>query len=1302
MRRLRVRSESGVDTSASEAEAEAEADGEGDLSASDIDDDAGFMSDQFESADGDVAEGQSANVIEDEEVAADTVAAVEAQIAENEGEAEGEGEGAGAQADDANSSSADANGGGYDSQLDESRYSQTDEDEDDTVPTTAVLQEDDGFAEPQLAPGPGVGIGGSGGQFPLSSATPAAPSMSARRFSSQATPHSDMKHAHSSPGAVSVRTHGSGRTSHTSATAATAATAATVATTSTVATMMPEPSQISFLQKPQHTSQLFWMFLFAGYTLWGMYVYRVALGLLLGIALAYVSVRKSCKIVCRRRYVRVCVTASRYRAEALANRVFEIFGRLDRWFCGLFATLRSVSLAIFQHARDLIHAARAMFGEQVKAYIHGIAAVFLIVLMLITGIGGIVIWSNLVVGEVISAGRSLVDLPPSVVSQLTTHFNNSDVLGPLASMTEAVADFVPEGAGEHAAYVQSQLSSGDLGDLGDLSLELNFTQLVDVGLAWFDSRWPNETAVFKELWRIYREFNETTGINVTQHSGNVSGFSFATFAPQGSAENSVGSDGVVATSVAPAATTEPPATSYAASPSSIPILNDGTASCSVTSDGVTEACAGAAGTSAADGEAAEGSSTACDFPAFYALRDKSGEPLDWSSLGLHALYHVATRPHLLSPSCWPSFATALGASSSSSSTAGAGAAQYSSSFEDWLPSFNASSGSFFGTSNDSFWNALPPLSNMTMFLWSLASGNGTSAAGAASSSAYSSSGANGTFAGDSAMFQALRNATASLSNAFALLPSFGDLMHTSSAVVAFMSRSATLLVSYAVSASASVVSFILSVMIFLSCLYYLLASERDWLSLVLSFLPDNERARVQDVLSRTVRQVFIVNAKVLLYHALFTFLLLRLLDVHFVYTCVAASAVGAVLPFLPSFVHILPALLEILLLRQNILLAIVVLLAHTLVLSFADWYMAESSASVHPAVLGLSIIAGMSAFGLQGALVGPILVSVLLAFYILATEMLRRARQQINPTGFFSPFGHAHHPSLEQALEQMQMMATRGGGGGASLGVGGLAQVDENNDEEDDDARNDENVGQEDHGDGANDGRSVAGLSDAGQRDRDAVADESPAAVNRTVQMALMTQQKQKMVQNHSFQGGSGLLFSQRKMMNQRPTAATPLMFPSSVSDAGSAGLRTPELLQQAFSSPLEPQTQRKMHMQLQQQLRHQQAQHQHQQQYQQQYQQQQYYGTPSAVTVDDRELEWPPSGASGLSGVASIGGRFPATASRAATGAAALQAPTTVRKRPNGTGTGTGTGTPAETSAARTVTKAPLRKLVLATPSQQ
>ncbi|CAL8462876.1 g2410 [Coccomyxa elongata] len=179
--------------------------------------------------------------------------------------------------------------------------------------------------------------------------------------------------------------------------------------------------------------------------------------------------------------------------------------------------------------------------------------------------------------------------------------------------------------------------------------------------------------------------------------------------------------------------------------------------------------------------------------------------------------------------------------------------------------------------------------------------------------------------------------------------------------------------------------------LFCALFYYLLAAEADPLLYAVRLLPLSDGARQQaaTALSDALRGVFLCALKLALFHAGFTWLTLRMFRVHFVYATTVAAALTALLPLIPSWLVAVPAALQ-LVLQDRLLAAVMLLAAH-----FGAWFLADEIILAeipgsHPYLTGLGIIGGMYTFDnpLQGAIVGPMLLSLLSVFYNLHSQFM--------------------------------------------------------------------------------------------------------------------------------------------------------------------------------------------------------------------------------------------------------------------------------------------------------------------------
>ena len=190
-----------------------------------------------------------------------------------------------------------------------------------------------------------------------------------------------------------------------------------------------------------------------------------------------------------------------------------------------------------------------------------------------------------------------------------------------------------------------------------------------------------------------------------------------------------------------------------------------------------------------------------------------------------------------------------------------------------------------------------------------------------------------------------------------------------------------------------IVNFILKSVVFLTVLFHILSSKVDPAVRLVELIPVNDK--IKDVavasLTRGVRGVFVSCMKLAIFHAAFTWVTFRAFGVHFVYTSTLASGATAILPLLASWSVSLPAALGLLAKGEGIKgAALVVMHWVTLVFVDIDIYQSEIQV-VHPYIVGLSVVGGMCVFdpALQGAVLGPLLVTALATGYNLYQELMR-------------------------------------------------------------------------------------------------------------------------------------------------------------------------------------------------------------------------------------------------------------------------------------------------------------------------
>ncbi|XP_049960516.1 transmembrane protein 245 [Schistocerca serialis cubense] len=189
----------------------------------------------------------------------------------------------------------------------------------------------------------------------------------------------------------------------------------------------------------------------------------------------------------------------------------------------------------------------------------------------------------------------------------------------------------------------------------------------------------------------------------------------------------------------------------------------------------------------------------------------------------------------------------------------------------------------------------------------------------------------------------------------------------------------------------AVINFFVNLIVFFTALFYLLSSsgqEYKPVDLIRSFSPDNG-SRFAVALEDAVGSVFKASFKMALFHGLWTWLIHNLFEVTVVYIpTVIATILGAV-PFLGTYWASIPAIFDLWFNQGRQISAVLMLVCEMLVTSVVDSAIyQEITGTGHPYLTGLSVAGGIFLMGVEGAIVGPILLcGVFLAINMSSTLM---------------------------------------------------------------------------------------------------------------------------------------------------------------------------------------------------------------------------------------------------------------------------------------------------------------------------
>ncbi|XP_021711693.1 transmembrane protein 245 isoform X4 [Aedes aegypti] len=198
------------------------------------------------------------------------------------------------------------------------------------------------------------------------------------------------------------------------------------------------------------------------------------------------------------------------------------------------------------------------------------------------------------------------------------------------------------------------------------------------------------------------------------------------------------------------------------------------------------------------------------------------------------------------------------------------------------------------------------------------------------------------------------------------------------------------LVSVILGGGHAVLKFLFHTIIFFTTLYYLLQSSQDRYAPTAITINNSWGPRIIQALEDSISSVVVATLKLALFHGLFTWLTHTIVGAHIVYLPAVLASILAAAPFLESYWCSVPAFLDLWLSQDRFWLGSLLVLVHFIVPSnFNPIIHSEIKGGGHPYLTGLSIAGGMYLFGLEGALLGPLLLCVMVVLFEVTMSAIR-------------------------------------------------------------------------------------------------------------------------------------------------------------------------------------------------------------------------------------------------------------------------------------------------------------------------
>ena len=193
----------------------------------------------------------------------------------------------------------------------------------------------------------------------------------------------------------------------------------------------------------------------------------------------------------------------------------------------------------------------------------------------------------------------------------------------------------------------------------------------------------------------------------------------------------------------------------------------------------------------------------------------------------------------------------------------------------------------------------------------------------------------------------------------------------------------------------ALINFFISFIVYITALFYLLSSSTNrykplqWLNEITILNTDYVQLnKLSKAIEESISSVFVASLKMAAFYGLYTWLLHTLFGLSIAYLPAIIASIFGFLPILSTYWVCLPGVLELWLLQDHLFYALLFIFCHIIPTYIVDMAIYSDIKGGHPYFTGLAIAGGIYCLGLEGALIGPIVLCLFIVIIKMNKEIL--------------------------------------------------------------------------------------------------------------------------------------------------------------------------------------------------------------------------------------------------------------------------------------------------------------------------